>query len=149
MWLSLHISLAITSCGYVLHSGIVIWTRVCVVAPPHESGFDVLWICFTLWYWVIWTRVWVVVLHMSLVFTSCGYALHCGMVIWTRVWVVVPPHESGFHVLWVCFTLWYGNMEAEFKWLSLHMSLVFTSCGYALHSGMVIWTRVKVVCPSI
>ena len=50
MWLSLHISLAITSCGYVLHSGIVIWTRVCVVAPPHESGFDVLWICFTLWY---------------------------------------------------------------------------------------------------
>ena len=50
-------------------------------------------------------------LHMSLVLTFCGYALHSGMVIWTRVWVVVPPHDSGFHVLWVCFTLWYGNME--------------------------------------
>ena len=48
---------------------------------------------------------------MSLVFTSCGYALHSGMVIWTRVKVVVPPYESGFEVLWVCFTLWYSNMD--------------------------------------
>ena len=75
-------SLVFTSCGYPLHSGMVIWTRVCVVVPPHDSGFHVLWVCFTLWYG-----------NMD------------------QVWVVVPPHESGFHVLWVCFTLWYSNMD--------------------------------------